>query len=295
MIPRRRWLPVALLVLLTGGYLLVDLQDRVDRTLGAQPAAAQLLYLSSPEWVKRLSLGYDGLMACLYWTRAVQHYGRELEGQHQYALLYSLLDITTTLDPELLTAYRFGAIFLSEPPPIGPGHADQAVALLQKGIQHNPDYWYLWYDMGFLYYRSLKDYRRAAAAFAEGAKNPKAGPWMKVMAARIATEGGDRRWARFLWAELYKSTDNPYIRRNALDHLYGLQADQDIEFLDALLARYRKQTGQAAQSFEPLVAAGLLRALPLDPAGYPYRVGADGRTRLDPDSPITTSTRGREP
>lgn len=297
MIPPRRWLPVALVVLLLGAALLVNVQDRVDRTLAAHREEAQLLYLSSPQWVKRLSFGYDGLLACLYWTRAVQHYGRRHMGvgERRYPLLQPLLEITTTLDPELFIAYRFGAIFLSEPPPHGAGRPEQAIALLQKGIQRNPEHWYFWFDMGHLYYRSLKDYQRAAEAFAEGAKNPDAGPWMKVMAARIAAEGGDRRWARFLWAELYKSTDNQYIRKNALDHLYGLQADDDVEFLEALLVRYRKQTGQPAGSFEDLVAAGLLRALPLDPAGYPYRLGADGRVRLDPDSPITTSTQGRQP
>ena len=296
MIPARRWLPMVLLVGLVGGYVLVGVQHRVDATLAEFASGGQLLYLSSPEWVKRLAMGYDGLLACLYWTRAVQHYGRQHMGTvRQYPLLYPLLDITTTLDPELKIAYRFGAIFLSEPPPHGAGRADQAITLIQKGIRHNPDYWYFWYDLGFLYYRGLKDYPRAAAAFAAGAKNPQAGPWMKVMAARIAAEGGDRRWAMFLWNELYKSTDNPYIRKNARDHIYGLQADFDIEFLEALLARYQRTTGQPAASFEPLVAAGVLRGLPLDPAGFPYRLGADGRVRLDPQSPITTSTRGREP
>jgi hypothetical protein len=115
------------------------------------------------------------------------------------------------------------------------------------------------------------------------------------MAARIAAEGGDRRWAMFLWNELYKSTENPLIRKNARDHILGLQADFDIEWLEGRLAQYQRATGQPAASFEPLVAAGLLRALPLDPAGYPYRLGADGRVRLDPQSPISHSTRGREP
>jgi len=31
------------------------------------------LYISSPKLVKRASLGFDGLMACIYWTRAVQY------------------------------------------------------------------------------------------------------------------------------------------------------------------------------------------------------------------------------
>ena len=44
-----------------------------------------------------------------------------------------LLDLTTTLDPYFSIAYRFGAIFLSEASPGGPGRPDQAVALLAEG------------------------------------------------------------------------------------------------------------------------------------------------------------------
>ena len=33
------------------------------------------LYISSPKLVKRASLGFDGLMACIYWTRTVQYFG----------------------------------------------------------------------------------------------------------------------------------------------------------------------------------------------------------------------------
>ena len=42
-------------------------------------------------------------------------------GSDEYQLLYPLLDITTTLDPHFNIAYRFGAIFLSEPYPGGAG------------------------------------------------------------------------------------------------------------------------------------------------------------------------------
>ena len=73
MIPARRWLPMVLLVGLVGGTALVGVQRQVDRTRAGYATAGQLLYLSSPEWVKRLALGYDGLLACLYCTRAVQH------------------------------------------------------------------------------------------------------------------------------------------------------------------------------------------------------------------------------
>lgn len=49
------------------------------RTLQAMRPAARIeevLYISSPDFVRRMSLGYSGLAADIYWTRAVQYFGR---------------------------------------------------------------------------------------------------------------------------------------------------------------------------------------------------------------------------
>ncbi len=298
MISARHWLPLVVLVGLVGGIGIVRVQQSLDASLAPFHTEVNELYLPSGEWVKRLSFGYDGLVACVYWTRAVQHYGRQrLEakagGSPNYALLYALLDITTTLDPELVLAYRFGAIFLTEPPPGGPGRPDLAVKLLEKGIQSNPDYWRLYYDLGFVYYRA-QDYQKSSEAFSRGAQQPGAAPWMRVMAAKVLEEGGDREKSRALWEEVYKSTDDKAIQLNALSHLAGLRVDDDIEFLEKLLKAYAQKTGAPAQNWRELITAGVLRGVPVDPAGFPYQLAPDGRVLLSRQSPITTSTLGRQ-
>ena len=110
---------------------------------------ADVLYLSSPKILKRASLGFDGLMACLYWTRTVQYFGRRhFLRSHTYNELAPLLEITTTLDPHMITAYEFGASFLAPAPPNGAGEPVRAIELMKYGIQHNPDNWHLYYDLG---------------------------------------------------------------------------------------------------------------------------------------------------
>ena len=95
-------------------------------------SAARRAPSASPNAIKKLSLGYDSLLADIYWTRAVQYYGSRLTvHSRDFDLLWPLLDVTTTLDPKLIVAYRFGAIFLSEPAgrrePHGPrGRAGEA-------------------------------------------------------------------------------------------------------------------------------------------------------------------------
>ncbi len=298
MIAARRWVPLVLLVGLIGGSAVVRVQQALDSSLTPLQAEVTELYLPSGEWVKRLSLGYDGLAACIYWTRAVQHYGHQrLEakagGRPNYALLYSLLDITTTLDPELILAYRFGAIFLTEPPPGGPGRPDLAVKLLEKGIAANPDQWRLLYDLGFVYYRA-GDSQRSSEAFHKGGQYPGAAPWMRVMAAKVLTEGGDREKSRALWYEVYQSTDDKAIQANALNHLAGLKVDDDIEQLEKLIQIHARKTGTPPQTWKDLIDAGALRGVPVDPAGFPYQLAPDGRVFLGRASPITTSTLGKQ-
>jgi len=289
MIPARQWLPLVLLVAVIGGAAVVHLQRHIDAASADYRIEAQELYLTSGEWVKRLTLGYDGLAACIYWTRAVQHFGRQHIAGGEYKLLYPLLDITTTLDPELILAYRFGAVFLAEDQPTGAGQPDLAIKLLEKGLRLNPDYWRFWYDIGFVYYRAYKDYDKAAAAFRTGADYPGAGAFMRIMATKIAAEGGSRATARALWQELYNSTDDPTIRASAETHLLGMRFDDEIEYLQGLVDQFIKQTGKPPSSWREVAAAGLVPGRPLDPMGRPYRLKHDGTVLVDPQSRIFTS------
>jgi len=91
--------------------------------------------------VKSLSLGYQSLLADLYWIRAVQYYGRREEAarrQVRYKNLAALLDITTTLDPQMMDVYRAGSSFLAEPEPVGAGQPEESLKLLDKGIGFYP-------------------------------------------------------------------------------------------------------------------------------------------------------------
>ena len=157
--------------------------DRTPRGSVAQDA----LYLRSSTVLRRLSLGYTGLLADIYWTRAVQYFGQQHHnGSGDFRLLAPLLEVTTELDPRLFPAYDFGANFLAPKPPNGAGLPGSALALMKYGIEHNPGQWRLYYNLGFLYYTELKDYAKAADAFAQGAKLPVTNEFMPILAARMA-------------------------------------------------------------------------------------------------------------
>jgi tetratricopeptide (TPR) repeat protein len=268
---------------------------RIDR-LRTGATLEDVLYISSPRAVKRLSLGYDGLMADLYWTRAVQYFGgRHVANASHYNLLASLLEITTTLDPHLVVAYQFGANFLSPKPPNGAGMPDKAIQLVEYGIRNNPDDWKLYYELGFIYYMDLKEYGKAADAFARGARIPDAHPFLKIMAAQMAQHAGDTQMARALWTTAYQSTQDKQIRGNALAHLRALQVEDDVNALEDLVSQYSQRTGQTPTSLSDLVAAHFLRSVPLDPTGRPYRLVPGGQVEVEVPDDIPFIEKGAPP
>src|SRR6267378_2355796 len=221
-----------------------------------QATLDEVLFLNSPKVIKRVSLGYDGLMACIYWTRAVQYFGdRHRTYASSYNLLAPLLEITTHLDPHLVVAYEFGASFLAPKLPSGPGQPDRAVQLIEYGIQNNPNEWRLYYNLGFVYYMELNDYAKAAEAFERGSRVPNAHPFLKLLAAQMAQPAGEYETARTLWIATYQTTRDGHIRSNAVEHLRALKVDEDVTRLQSALTRFGKRTGRLPSSMSELALA----------------------------------------
>ena len=293
--PSRRSTAVLIAVLVVCLAAAVFTVTRADR---ARPAASleEVLYIPSGKALKRMSLGYTGLLADIYWTRAVQYFGsKHVLRSHHYKLLAPLLNITTELDPHMTVAYQFGSIFLTQPPPDGAGEPDAAIKLVQFGIQHNPDDWHLYYDLGFIYYLDKQDYAAAAKAFAQGSKVPQAHPFLKLLAARMAERGGEITTARLLWTTTSQTTQDKEIKANAISHLRALQVDEEVPQLNALIQRYFQRNGRYPQDWAELIRAGYLPGVPLDPAGHPYKLAAAGRVQVAIPADLPFITQGLPP
>jgi tetratricopeptide (TPR) repeat protein len=288
--PSRRTTLIAsvLLIACLGGTAFT--LGRVDQ-LRTGATLQEILYISSPKVLKRLSLGYEGLLADVYWTRAVQYFGNKHRGRPEnYKLLAPLLEITTYLDPHLVVAYEYGANFLASPLPGGAGEPERAVQLMENGIRANPNEWRLYYNLGFIYYMELSDYAKAADAFARGSERPGAHPFLKILAANMAQHAGEFETARMLWTTTFESTKDKQIKYNAILHLRALKVEEDVTNLEKLVAIYRERTGRLPASLNDFVSAGLLPGIPVDPMGHPYKVMPDGtiQVRTPDDFPFAT-------
>ena len=278
------WIVGALLALTTAVALQAGRDAAYPRR---QRASERLLYTRSGVAVKRMALEFDALASDVYWIRAIQHYGGDRlagDGRREYELLQPLLDLTTTLDPFFTVAYRFGAIFLSEAPPGGPGRPDQAIALLEKGIAAQPEKWQYFHDIAFVHYWHLHDPLTAASWFQRAAAQPDAPNWLRPLAATMVS-ARDRSAARMLWQQILES-DQPWMRRTAQRSLTQLQALDQIDELQALVLRADLPAGRRVM-WTDLVRRGILPGVPVDPAGTPYQLDPDsGRVMISPASSL---------
>lgn len=286
---RARKLLIALVLLSLFGAVVV-LQVVRERRAPLPEISAEVLYVQSPAAMKRLALSYHMILADLYWIRTVQHYGRTKLSEaadKKYDLLYPLLDLTTSLDPYFSIAYRFGSIFLAEPLPAGAGRPDQAIALLEKGLEAQPTHWGLAQDIGFVYYWWAQDYRKAAEWFQRAADIPGAPVWMAPLAAVTLAKGGDRPSSRFLWQQLERTVDDEWTRNHARTRLRQLDAMDAIAQLEEIARTYQTRVGTPPEDWAALVRAGMLRGIPLDPDGLPYVLDwATGTVSLSPASKL---------
>ena len=284
---QQKTVTIAALVLVCTFVLSVFTLRKVDEVRGKESTLEEILYIPSGKVLKRASLGYSTLLANVYWTRAVQYFGsKHLQRSMRYDLLYPLLDITTDLDPHLLPAYQSGSIFLSQKPPEGAGEPDKAVALVEKGIRENPDYWRLYFTLGFIHYLDRHDFKAAQQAFEKGSENPNAQPWMKVMAARMAEKGDDISTALTLWQAVYDNNHDPTLRDTAQRHINSLRADAEIAELRRRIDYYHQQTGHLPSTWSDLAQLHLLRGTPVDPAGNPYELRPDGSVQVKDMKPF---------
>jgi tetratricopeptide (TPR) repeat protein len=289
-------------ITITAGVLLVTcmlasvlLLRRVDQ-MRTTATLDEVLYITSPKVLKRMSLGYEGLMADIYWTRAVQYFGRRHSRYaNRYDLLAPLLELTTALDPHLLVAYQFGGNFLAPAPPNGAGVPEKAIHLMEYGIRNNPNDWHLYYQLGFIYYLDKKDYASAETAFERGTRVPHAHPFLKILAANMAQHAGEFETARMLWITTFESTQDKQIKYNAVAHLRALKVEEDVTNLEKLVSLYQEKTSHLPTNLSDFVSAGMLPGIPVDPTGQPYKVMLDGTIQIRNPDDFPFATQGLPP
>src|SRR5438874_913494 len=115
-----------------------------------------------------------------------------------------------------------------------------------------PERWQYPYDIAFIHYWWLHDYPGASAWFTRASKIPGSPEWMPGLAAITLVKGGDRAGARFLWRQIFDTAEQEYMRKTAQHRLVQLDVLDELDRLNAALARVAAETGARPHSWDAL-------------------------------------------
>lgn len=295
--PDRRSQTVLLFALIITGFALVFVLSDVMEASRVKPDPAvedEDLYLSSQR-IKTLSGDFNGLVADWYWINSLQYIGRKIiKGQDggnlnindlrplNPRLLYPMLDRTTTLDPNYMVAYTYGAVVL---PAV---NEEEAITLTEKGIAEHPNEWRLYQHLGYIYWQR-GDYEKAAQVYDQGSQIEGVPPFMKQMSAKVRLEGGSRETAREIYTQIYEGAEDTQTKELIAMRLLQLDSLDERDAIKKVLQDFQAKNGRCALSWAEI--SGALRAVklpggrgldfvrqnvPADPTGAAYLLSNSG-------------------
>ena len=238
----------------------------LDQRRYSNDVIEELTYFPSGRMLQVADLGFGSLLADAMWLRGIQYYGEHRKTDREYPLAQHIFSTITNLDPGFIGAYRFGALVLAD----DAGTPAGAIDLLRKGIRSNPESWEIPFDLGFIYFMNLDDYRKAAHYFRIASRYEGVPDIAKRFAAFAYRRSGRTDIAEALWEGIYRSSQNRLMRESAQLALKDIALDKTAAALGEEVKRYALSFGRSPQDLAELVRAGLVSEIPHDPFGGSY-------------------------
>jgi hypothetical protein len=266
---------LALLALLVALGAAIHASNRaVEIHVRAERPDGQVGALPDGQALRVLSLGFDRLVADLFWLRTIYYMGDEHSAAAGYPDAARLANLVTDIDPGFRTVYivmsgAIGALM---------GDPDAAIALLEKGVQH-VEYWKLHFLLGFNYFIERMDYARAAEQMKLGAE--KGGPpYLPLLSARLYAQAGDPETAIAFIKVRLAETEHEETRLALEKRYWDLWITRDLAAINRAIEAYRRVHGAEPVDLAALLGTSLLERELKDPRGGAYRI-EEGRAATD--------------
>lgn len=223
------------------------------------------------------AFGFRNFLGDLAWLQAVQVSGERKMTPGHYDRLYLLLRTVANLDPRFVLPYLLGGIVLAD----SPGHAREALEILERGWKHHPGDWRLPFYVGYTRYFSLGDPLEGAKALEAASRIPESPPYLPLLAARMYAEGRDPGTALAFLAAMVRVETDPSRLEILRGRILEVIVERDLQALETAIAAYRERTGRVPGNLSDLVREDLIPSLPQEPHGGSYLLRGDGTVRSD--------------
>jgi tetratricopeptide (TPR) repeat protein len=247
---------------------MAGLASELEVRRNALMRAEQLAYLPKGEFLKLAVLGYRQLVADIIWMQAVQHIGAKKDSQQGYTWTYHAVDVLTDLDPHFVPPYQATGVFLG----VLVRHHDEAIAILTKGIRHNPEVWQLPFLAGYIAYYELCDPAAGSQFLRMAAQVPGAPAYLPKLAARMTVMTGDSDAALEFLDRFSRSASDERVREALGLRVKEILQEQDLRLLESSVYRYYAKFQRYPLKLDDLLLGGVLQELPSDPLGGEYQL-----------------------
>lgn len=263
----KSWSLKALTLLILGGAVITTVL-LMEQRRPAEDRSVELSYLPKGKYLKVAVLGYRHIAADLIWLKAVQYFGDLKQTTGGFRWAYHATDVVTDLDPEFVLAYQAGGTVLG----VWSGLMDESIALLMKGMKHNPNDWRFPFLIGYDYFYELCDPANGAKYFQMASTLPGAPAYLARLAARLSVEAGDPDAAMEFLARFSGQVADQRVKE-ALDlRMKEVVVERDVRYLDQAVNQFRTRVGRMPGRIEELVEQKIIHALPIEPFGGRYVV-----------------------
>lgn len=166
-------------------------------------------YIAPPLEVKYLTMGFSHQAADSFWLRALQDFDYcDKPATKQLCVgkswFFNVINLTVELDKKFLEAYYFGGLALT----VLISDMEGASIIFDKGTNEFKEDWRLNYLAGYHALFEEKNKLKAADLYLRAAEQG-APPWVKLMAGRLSSEGGDSIKAKEILQQLIESESDP--------------------------------------------------------------------------------------
>jgi len=259
-----RWVAAGLLV---AGLWGAGISARaLERLAPARGRSGPLLYLPNGRHLRAMSLGHAPLLADLIYLWAIQYYS-EYDTTDRFRYVRHIFgDVIAELDPHYLDAYWLGAMILT----VEARDLEGGLALLDLGIERNPDQWILPYLAAWECHMASRP-ECATRYFERAAAVPGAPPVARRMHAALLARTGALEEARRLWVAVLEDPASDDLSRAIAERkVREVQVEIDVSALRQAIAEFRIGNGRAPYDLAELRRRGYIREVPIDPSGQPY-------------------------
>ena len=265
-------LVASLLLILVLGWSVVASLQNLERYRPTAVRAEELAFLPKGSVLRIAVLGYRHVAADLIWLKAVQYFGERKQNVTGYRWAYHTTNVVTDLDPQFVLAYYAGGTILG----VWAGMLDESVALLKKGIQHNPQDWRLPFLLGYDYFYELCDPANGAQYIQLASALPGAPPYLAKLAARLSVEAGNPEAALEFLARFRQQVADERIREALEQRMKEVLAERGIRVLENAVSYFKAQHRRWPESLDELVITGMIDGIPVEPLGGQYILKPDG-------------------